>query len=313
LRAGRWPHRQSQSAGSADQIGACDAFRETRASLYAQIDHTLARAASLAQDRQRGQTSLFGMFEESTPAASEPIQKLPEWPESELLAAEKELLGFYVTGHPLTPYMPIIEKYALSNTITAAQLPNRAMTRIGGMVTAVQQGISKRTNKPYAMVTLEDLQGTVQMLCMNENYDKFRSLLVTNLALLVVGEVNNAEDKPKIFPQEIMLLDEAPKRFTRQVHFRLQSDNLSLKALEAARDLALEHTGKCPLFLCIKKTSGETIFVETHERYFVTPSRELERATEALLGEQSYYVSVDATLPERNGRRWEDRQNGSGA
>jgi DNA polymerase-3 subunit alpha len=125
--------------------GACDTFGETRASLFALIDHTLARAASNAQDRQRGQTSLFGMLEEKAVPAPETIARLPEWPQSELLAAEKDLLGFYVTGHPLTPYAPLLEKYSLANTTTLAQLPNRALTRIGGMVGAVQQGISRRT------------------------------------------------------------------------------------------------------------------------------------------------------------------------
>src|SRR5262249_49778445 len=130
--------------------------------------------------------------------------QLPEWPQHELLAAEKELLGFYVTGHPLTPYVPLLEKYALTNSVTAAQLPNRSLTRLGGLVAAVQQGVSKKTNKPYALVTLEDLEGIISLLCINESYDKYRDLLVPNKALLVVGEINSGDDKPKIFPQEIM-------------------------------------------------------------------------------------------------------------
>jgi DNA polymerase-3 subunit alpha len=127
--------------------GACDAFGETRASLFALIDHTLARAANNAHDRQRGQTSLFGMLEEKAVPTPETTARLPEWPQSELLAAEKDLLGFYVTGHPLTPYAPLLEKYSLANTTTLAQLPNRALTRIGGMVGAVQQGISKKNRQ----------------------------------------------------------------------------------------------------------------------------------------------------------------------
>ena len=60
------------------------------------------------------------------------------------------------------------------------------------------------------MVTLEDLEGSVQVLCMNENYDKYRELLMPNKAILVIGEVNTGDDKPKIFPQEIMPLEDAP-------------------------------------------------------------------------------------------------------
>jgi DNA polymerase-3 subunit alpha len=92
------------------KCGACDRFGETRATLWSAIDRTLARAASLAQDRQRGQASLFGMLQESAPEAVEQVPQLPEWPPQERLAFEKELLGFYVTGHPITPHLPVLAK-----------------------------------------------------------------------------------------------------------------------------------------------------------------------------------------------------------
>ena len=291
--------------------GACDTFGETRATLFAKIDHTMARAASLAQDRQRGQASLFGMLEEKAAPAAEAIHQLPEWPQSDLLAAEKELLGFYVTGHPLTPFIPLLERYALANTASAAQLPNRALTRIGGLITAVQQGISKKSNKPCAMVTLEDLSGSVQVLCMTENFDKFRDLLVVNQAILVIGEVNNGEDRLKVFPQEIMPLDDAPRRFTKQVHLRLPTAHLNAAQLESALQVVTAHPGKCPLFLCLMRPAGEIIFIEAHERFWVAPSRELERKMNELCGEATYYAKVDTALPERVPRQWERKNEPS--
>src|SRR5207253_6538811 len=185
------------------KCGACDSLGQTRATLFAQIEHALARAASVMADRQRGQSSLFGALEEKASRSPEFSVSLPEWPQHELLAYEKELLGFYVTGHPLTPYAPILQKYTLATTATLAQLPSRSLTRIGGLIAAVQNGVSKKSGKPYALVTLEDLEGSVQILCMNENYDKYRELLALNKAILVIGEVNTGEERPKIFPQEI--------------------------------------------------------------------------------------------------------------
>ncbi len=85
------------------KTGACDSFGQTRATLFAQIERTLSRAASILSDKQKGQSSLFGALEEKAPPMPEAISNLPEWPQHELLAHEKELLGFYVTGHPLTP------------------------------------------------------------------------------------------------------------------------------------------------------------------------------------------------------------------
>jgi DNA polymerase-3 subunit alpha len=214
----------------------------------------------------------------------EAISKLEEWPQHELLAAEKELLGFYVTGHPLTPYAPILEKYALATTATLAGLPNRSVTRIGGLVAAVQHGISKKNGKPYAMLTLEDLEGSVQVLCMNENYDKYRELFQPNAALLVVGEVNTGDEKPKIFPQEIMPLGDAPKKYTKQVHFRLHTAHLKPEDMNAVHDLASAHRGRCPLLLCFKRPTGEVIFMDTHERFSVTPGLPLQKAADERFG-----------------------------
>lgn len=292
--------------------GACDCFGETRATLFAKIDRTLIRAAGIIADRQRGQNTLFGMLEEKAEESLEPEKQLPEWPQHELLANEKELLGFYVTGHPLTPFAPILDKYAVHKTSQLAQLANRDVTRIGGLVAAVQKGISKKSGKPYAMVTLEDLEGSVQILFLNENYDKYSQWLVPKKALLIAGEVNLSEEKPKIFPIEVLPLEEAPHTFTKQVHFRLHVAHLTPKALETAREIIAAHPGKCPLFLCLKWPGGEVVFIETHDRYFVKPSLALQQAVDAQFGEETYYAKVDAALPSRPARQWEKRSGSNG-
>ena len=265
-------------------------------------------AASIIADRQRGQSSLFGALEDKAAPKPESGSEPPEWSEHEMLGHEKELLGFYVTGHPLTPYAPILEKYALATTASLSQLQSRSLTRIGGLIAAVQNGVSKKSGKPYSMVTLEDLEGSVQVLCMNENYDRYRELLAPGKAILVIGEVNTGDDKPKIFPQEIMPLDEAPRRFTRQVHLRLHTAHLKPESLEAIQGLIAAHPGKCPLFLCFTRPTGELVFVETHERFFVAPSAQLQQAADDLFGEETYYAKVDTAVPERAPRRWEQRR-----
>jgi DNA polymerase-3 subunit alpha len=294
------------------KCGACDGFGETRATLFAAIDRVLTRAAGIISDRQKGQSSMFDMLEGPAAKAPPPMAKLEEWPQHELLAAEKELLGFYVTGHPLSPLAPILERYSLHTANALAALPNRSMTRIGGMVGAVQSGFSKKSGKPYALVTIEDLEGSVQVLCMNENYDKYREWLVQNRALLIIGEVNTGEDKPKIFPQEIMPLEDAPKKFTRQVHLRLHTAHLKPEQIDRVRELVATHPGRCPLLLCFVRPGGEVIFVDTNERFSVAPSLALQKAADELLGEDTYYAKVDTSLPERQRRVWERRTESAG-
>jgi len=294
------------------KTGACDSFGQTRATLFAQIERTLSRAASILSDKQKGQSSLFGALEEKAPAMPEAISNLPEWPQHELLAHEKELLGFYVTGHPLTPFVPILEKYALTTTTSAVSMPDQTMVRVGGLIGSVKTGISKKTGKPYAVLTLGDLEGSVEVLCTNESYDKFRDMYVVNKAVLVVGSVDRRDEKPKIFPQEIMPLTDTPKKFTKQVHLRLQTAHLQPEDLTKVQELAAAHAGKCPLFLCFMRPEGATVFVGTHEKFAVTPSLELEHAANKIFGEETYYAKVDASLPEKARRSWE-KKNGSGS
>ena len=294
------------------KTGACDSFGQTPPTLFAQIERTLSRAASILSDKQKGQSSLFGALEEKSPPMPEAISNLPEWPQHELLAHEKELLGFYVTGHPLTPFAPILEKFTLTNLAKLGELPNRSMTRIGGMIAAVTHGFSKKSGKPYSMVTLEDLEGSVQLLVMND-HEKFRPLLEANKAILVIGEVNTGEDKPKIFPQEIFPLEDAPKKYTKQVHLRLHTAHLKPDDIESVREIVAANPGKCPLLLCFMQPGGGTVFMDTNERFAVTPSLKLQHEADARFGEETYYAKVDMTLPERAKRSWEKKtENGNG-
>ncbi len=295
--------------------GACDCFGETRATQFAQIDHALGRAASIISDREKGQGSLFGMMEEETDAVPEDLVRLEEWSQHEMLQAEKELLGFYVSGHPLSPYAPLIEAYGMCTSKSAADIPSRTATRIGGMVDSVQKGVSKKSNKPYAMATLEDLEGTFQLLCLGENYDKYAQLIQPNVPLLITGEVNNEEDPPKVFPNEIVLLEDAPRKYTKQVHLRLNTKTVDPAKLDDALALVEEHRGEVPLWFCMMPPTGQVVFIETHDRFNVKPSRELQHAVDEMFGDGCYYAKVDHTLPERKKTPWErgGGKNGNGA
>jgi DNA polymerase III alpha subunit len=143
------------------------------------------------------------------------------------------------------------------------------------------------------------------MLLVNETFDRYAQLMEAGRTILVTGEVNNDEDKPKLFPVEVMPLEDAPKKYTLQVHFRLNMAQLTSERIRQVHEIATANAGKCPLFLCFLKPTGELIFVETHDRFYVTPSRALQEAIDEMLGEGTYYAKVDQALPQPERRRWE--------
>jgi hypothetical protein len=110
-----------------------------------------------------------------------------------------------------------------------------------------------------------------------------------------------------------MAIEEAPRRYTRQVHLRLHTAHLTPNLLESTRELIAAHPGKCPLFLCMMHPSGANLFIETHERFCVAPSQAFQQAADELFGEETYYAKVDNSLPERQKRAWERKTEFNGA
>ena len=108
-----------------------------------------------------------------------------------------------------------------------------------------------------------------------------------------------------------MPLTDAPKKYTKQVHLRLNAAHLQPEDMERLRELVTAYPGKCPLFLCFLQPEGATVFVGAHERFGVAPSLELEQAANQQFGEKTYYARVDSSLPEKQRRSWE-KKNGSG-
>ena len=295
------------------KAGACDGLGPNRASLAAQIDVALTRAAHMHEDRQRGQSSLFSLLGEEVTAPPDTCQELPEWPLHQRLSYEKELLGLYLTGHPLAPYMAILEQYALATAAALPQLPPRTATRLGGLVVSVQEGISRKGNRPYLIATLEDLTGTAQVLAFDDVGDRCRSILRPNAAVMVLGETSNEEGSAKLFVWDALPLEEAPARFTKQVQFRIYPACSRPEILESIRNLVAAHPGRCPLYLCFLRPGGETVVLETHERFNVKPSLALQQAVEQLLGENGYYAKVDTNPPERPNRFPRREGNGRAA
>ncbi len=296
------------------RTGGFDSLGPNRATLFAHIEGALARASAAASDRARGQVSFFDTFE-AAPAGKKKVEKvvvLEDWPIAQKLADEKELVGFYVSGHPLAPFEKLLSRHATHNIEALASLENRSMARVGGLVSAVQKGASKKTGKPYAMVTLEDMTGTATILAMNESYDRYADLFVLNQPLLVTAEVSTGEDKPKLFPQEIIRLTDAPKKFTRRIHLRIRSEQLANGKLNDLKALMEANRGGVEVFICIILPGGEAVWIEPNDRYQVMPSKDFEDAVVAMFGSDAVQVKSDNALPERALRKWERRGGGGG-
>ncbi|MBI5687588.1 MAG: DNA polymerase III subunit alpha [Verrucomicrobia bacterium] len=297
------------------KCGAFDFTGQPRMQIFNEIEQALGRAASVQRDKAQGQVSLFGALDGDIPATvikRTKTEKAEEWPQNQLLAFEKELLGFYLSGHPLAQHAKLLERYEIHSTEKLRELENQAATRLGGIVVDVVQRISSKTNKPWAAITVEDLHGTVEVLCFNEAFDQARPHFETGKAIFVMGNVDKREEKAKIFGREIVPLDEVMRRYTKQVHLRVHAARTKPEQLEKVRDIVSRHSGSVPLFICFIMPGGELVFADTHDGFKVLPSEELAKELEAVLGKDTVYFKPDTSVPrQESGReRWQKRGGG---
>jgi DNA polymerase III subunit alpha len=297
------------------KCGAFDAVDAIRSRVFATIEPQMNRAASVQRDRERGQVALFDV--EPINARQKTIGQSPavEWSQGEMLGFEKELLGFYVTGHPLSDYAEILRRYELISSGQLAQFQDGQSVRVGGIVSKLTPKTTKQ-GKPMAILLLEDLDGAVEVLVFPETYAKCGANLKTGTAVFLSGTINLREDKPKIVADQILPLEDVPKKFTKAVHIRLSAGTIEGDVLTNVKELLHANKGSVPVLFCFIYPDGRMVFLEAHEHFSVSPTQQFVRDVEAMLGEDSVWLKVDtekltAIRESRRERPWERRNDKS--
>ncbi len=192
--------------------GACDSLGGHRKQLIEALEPALAEAQLLQQDRDAGQASLFG---EALPGGVEHRNKLalpdiPAWTEAERLAKEKEVLGFFISGHPLQRYRDEVELFGTRTTATLGEWSEHQAS-IGAVVTAVKRQISKKTGKEYARLVLEDFHGTAEAIVFPDAWAKLNQTIVADASLLLTGgysDRDRGEDHAPFIVETARRMDE---------------------------------------------------------------------------------------------------------
>jgi DNA polymerase-3 subunit alpha len=189
------------------RCGAFDFLGRERAALFACIDESMAAAAASQKDRASGQVSLF----EDMPApASKPTShRVIPWTEHEKMSYEKELLGFYVTGHPLDAYAAVLRDGKYQTITSLNELADRASFKIAGAIVQVDKKFTKKEGKPFAVVFLEDLTATLEVVLWNEVYTTVSEALVLGRVLAVTGTLDKRDDSLRAVAQRAKVLSTA--------------------------------------------------------------------------------------------------------
>lgn len=189
------------------KCGAFDFLGRERAELFACIDESLAAATESHKDRASGQVSLFDDI--PAPVSKPNRHRVPPWTEHERMSYEKELLGFYVTGHPLDAYATLLAEGKYQTVASLNELADRAPFRVGGAVVQVDKKFTKKEGKPFAVVWLEDLTATLEVVLWNEVYVTVSDSLALGRVLTVQGTLDKRDDALRAVAQKVRILKPA--------------------------------------------------------------------------------------------------------
>jgi len=263
------------------KAGAMDRLGPNRATVYASIDAAMEAGQRALRDRESGQAPLFGRA--GSDDSDTPLVARPEWPDKELLANEKETLGFYLAGHPLQEHAERIRGLVSHTTATLRAIDKPAKVTMAGIVTALKKRRTKRGDM-MALLTLEDLDGAIEVIVFPEAFGRYKGLLEEDAAILLTGNVEIAEEQRRLIADSVLSLDEAEEKRAREVVIRVPPGDLEAETVSRVRDLLRERPGPCPVFLEVTRPKAFRATVRVCDGLKVAPSSDLTRALEDVLG-----------------------------
>ncbi len=273
------------------KAGCFDSLPGHRAQFLEGVGTLLEVGAKSNKDRRMGQMSLFGSQENTINSNSH--QQLPmieKWSEKQLLKAEKEALGLYVSSHPLKRYKDAIEQLSDCSTGDLSEKSEDADVLIGGIVDSVNRTTTKK-GKPIAYFTIEDMEGMVKCVIFEKKLKSLNDLLHADEVVFVKGKVGFRDTEASIRVNEIITPEEMEKlmenKSPRNAIIRLEYSQIDDGILTSLKEILSTNTGSCPVYIKFDIPGGRSVTIKTSQRYFVSLSNDVLNGIRGLVGVES--------------------------
>jgi DNA polymerase-3 subunit alpha len=295
------------------KAGAFDFTGARRSQLMSVVDRALQAGAAILADRKAGQKSLFDSFDDDEDAASETITlpDIPEWDERERLSLEKEVLGFYLSSHPLAEYQQTLSTYCSHTTAELTDLADRNEVMVGGMLSGIRLAHVRKAreaggNTKFANFDLEDIAGAVRCILWPEEFSNFGHLVQADAILVCRAAVDRrgGGDEVNLVINELIPLDQLDSRYTKGVMIRVDEDKNGAAGIKQLYEIVRGYPGDCPLQLMLQMSDGSRVVLESQSiRVAVQP--ELRQRVDDLLGAGHFRLLIEPPKPKqsRNGRQ----------
>ncbi len=272
------------------KAGALDGILANRAQMMAVLDQAMEEGQARQRTRETGQTSMFDLLAENSPGAQTDASRLPpleEWPKPEILSAEKEVLGFYLTGHPLARHEKSMRNIGLVESIQLPLLSPGREIMIGGLVTAFKEKLTRKKER-MATITLSDLSGSVEVVVFPKLFAEAAGhLKAPELPLIIQGRLEHNEDQVKVLASEVFPLDEAFSRIPLVLHLAMKSTSSSPERLRELKELFRHHQGPTRVVIHIMIPERTETVISLPNSMRVRPDTALIEELEKMFGQGS--------------------------
>jgi DNA polymerase-3 subunit alpha len=265
--------------------GACDNLKGNRAQKFDAVEVMLDYGHRVAETSATH--DLFAVDGELADRVAPALKEIAEWTTSDRLAKEKQMLGYYVSGHPLDRYRDELESFASFKTSDLHNAADGREVTVGGIIGALKSMTDKKGNL-MAFATLEDFSGSVELILFSDCYEKNRKPAQVDQMVLVTGRVSTREgEAPKIIASELIPLSKLTERFNCQLVIKIDAD-CSDKAIDEALATLEQFEGSAPVLLAARQ-NGSEVYIRSN-KYAVTPDAQLMNRLKELLGESGVYL-----------------------
>jgi DNA polymerase-3 subunit alpha len=282
------------------KAGAFDFSGESRAALFARLEQVLASAASMQKDKKAGQGGLFDDFEMAPPKKAVVQEAVAPWPQDEVLAYEKELLGFYVSGHPLDSYRGHFDSSKLTKLAALDEVDTSAKPQtvfIAGIVNSLEVKYSKKDNRPFATFTFEDFTGQIELMAWSEEYEKFKEVLKVGSVLglrcrcmkdqRTEGNRLTLSDAKELKPKKARVRAEGeepeeqeakPPPPPKPLVLHLDTRKHGQIDLDRIHEVLAQHPGELPVIFEFLYNGGRKVRLEAGDQFRISQTKDLVQA-----------------------------------
>ncbi len=271
------------------QVGAMDSVEGNRAQKMAVVERSLSMGQAFQQENKASQTTIFDSKVLDRQVNIE-LPRIDDWSESEKLTKEKELLGIYVSGHPLMKYEDEVNTFVNPEIAKLSEVTSHRKVRLCGIINNTSLRFDRNKNQ-MAFFVLEDFTGSIRVIVFSKVYEEYKNIIQDDNMVVVLGtaDVSGEGGSISILADEIIPIEYARERFVKQLSLTVVPGSLEEMGVKEIIKLFSRYPGNCPVFLNIKSDNGSDFLLKS-KRYKVNPTPEVLEGLRGVLGKENVWL-----------------------